>query len=464
VINVTTASALTKQEPDTVLDSSARVPADTDPDPYSPDERPPRRTAPFQGIADIFFPGKSFKPEDIPSQIARKFKPFLDENLSPENRRQKASDLIEATGEDSDVSGLLKNILSSVKPFILNSNPEQGEAKFVPFLDEITGLESHREKTKELISAIQEDDNLSGLLKDIISSVKPFTPDSKPEKSERNVPPFLDEPTGLENRREKAKELISAIQENDELSTLFKEVLSIDKQFKPDDTTDLPSGDSILEPSSGGSTDAELTPHSPDGRPSRRKPHFVGEPDDLLPEKPFKPDDTTDLPSGDSILEPSSGEPTNAKTTPHSPDGRPSHRKPHFAGKPDDLLAEKPFKPNDDPDLLVEGFKPYSNKHIGFKTRRKKALELITALHEKNGKSAFFNPDLALTAKKADPVTNPQLLDAQTKDQGETQSIDDLKTELRFALGTYPAFTEIQNKMNALTDLAAGHPLDSEII
>ena len=408
MINVTTASALTKQEPDTVLDSSARVPADTDPDPYSPDERPPRRTAPFQGIADIFFPGKSFKPEDIPSQIARKFKPFLDENLSPENRRQKASDLIEATGEDSDVSGLLKNILSSVKPFILNSNPEQGEAKFVPFLDEITGLESRREKAKELISAIQEDDNLSGLLKDIISSVKPFTPDSKPEKSERNVPPFLDEPTGLENRREKAKELISAIQENDELSTLFKEVLSIDKQFKPDDTTDLPSGDSILEPSSG--------------------------------------------------------EPTNAKTTPHSPDGRPSHRKPHFAGKPDDLLAEKPFKPDVDPDLLVEGFKPYSNKHIGFKTRRKKALELITALHEKNGKSAFFNPDLALTAKKADPVTNPQLLDAQTKDQGETQSIDDLKTELRFALGTYPAFTEIQNRMNLLADLSSGHPLDSEII
>jgi len=408
VINVTTASALTKQEPDTVLDSSARVPADTDPDPYSPDERPPRRTAPFQGIADIFFPGKSFKPENIPSQIARKFKPFLDENLSPENRRQKASDLIEATGEDSDVSGLLKNILSSVKPFILNSNPEQGEAKFVPFLDEITGLESRREKAKELISAIQEDDNLSGLLKDIISSVKPFTPDSKPEKSERNVPPFLDEPTGLENRREKAKELISAIQENDELSTLFKEDLSIDKQFKPDDTTDLPSGDSILEPSSG--------------------------------------------------------EPTNAKTTPHSPDGRPSHRKPHFAGKPDDLLAEKPFKPNDDPDLLVEGFKPYSNKHVGFKTRRKKALELITALHEKNGKSAFFNPDLALTAKKADPVTNPQLLDAQTKDQGETQSIDDLKTELRFALGTYPAFTEIQNRMNLLADLSSGHPLDSDII
>ena len=351
MINVTTASALTKQEPDTVLDSSARVPADTDPDPYSPDERPPRRTAPFQGIADIFFPGKSFKPEDIPSQIARKFKPFLDENLSPENRRQKASDLIEATGEDSDVSGLLKNILSSVKPFILNSNPEQGEAKFVPFLDEITGLES---------------------------------------------------------RREKAKELISAIQENDDLSSLFKEILSKDK--------------------------------------------------------PFEPDDSADLPLVVNVLEPSSGEPTDAELTPHSPDGRPPHRKPHFAGKPDDLLAEKPFKPNDDPDLLVEGFKPYSNKHIGFKTRRKKALELITALHEKNGKSAFFNPDLALTAEEVDPVTNPQLLRAKTEEQDETQSIEDLKTELRFALGTYPTSNEIQNKMNALTDLAAGHPLDSEII
>ena len=407
MINVTTASALTKQEPDTVLDSSARVPADTDPDPYSPDERPPRRTAPFQGIADIFFPGKSFKPENIPSQIARKFKPFLDENLSPENRRQKASDLIEATGEDSDVSGLLKNILSSVKPFILNSNPEQGEAKFVPFLDEITGLES---------------------------------------------------------RREKAKELISAIQENDDLSSLFKEILSKDKPFEPDDSADLPLVVNVLEPSSGEPTDAELDPHSPDDRPSHRKPHFAAKPDNIFAEKTFKPDVEPDLPLVVNVLEPSSSEPTDAELTPHSPDGRPPHRKPHFAGKPDDLLPEKPFKPDVDPDLLVEGFKPFSNKNIGFKTHRKKALELITALHEKNGNSAFFNPDLALTAEEVDPVTNPQLLRAQTEEQDETQSIKDLKTELRFALGTYPTSNEIQNKMNALTDLAAGHPLDSEII
>jgi hypothetical protein len=345
------ASALTKQEPDTVLDSSARVPADTDPDPHSPDERPPRRTPPFQGIADIFFPGKPFKSGGIPGQIVKKIKPFLDKNLSPEKRRQKALDLIEATGEDNDLSELLKSILSSVKPFIPNNKPEHSERKFLPFLDEITGLE---------------------------------------------------------NRREKAKELISTIQENDELSTLFKEILSKDK--------------------------------------------------------PIKPDNTHDLPLDVNVLEPSSGEPTDAELTPHSPDGRPPHRKPHFAGKPDDLLPEKPFKPDVDPDLLVEGFKPFSNKNIGFKTHRKKALELITALHEKNGISAFYNPDLALTAEEVDPVTNPQLLRAQTEEQDETQSINDLKTELRFALGTYPTFTEIQNKMNALTDLAAGHPLDSDII
>ena len=463
MINVTTASALTKQEPDTVLDSSARVPADTDPDPHSPDKRPSSRTPPSKGVTNIFFPGKTFKPEDISDQIIEKFKPSLDENLRPETRRQKAFDLIKGTAEDNDVSELLKVILSSVKPFILNSNPEQDEKRFKPFLDEITGLENRREKTKELISAIQENDELSGLLKDIISSVKPFTADSKPEKSEGKFPPFLGEPTGLENSREKVKELISAIQENDEISTLFKEILSTDKPFKPDFEPDLPSGDIILEPSSGEATDAELTPHSADGRPLHRKPHFEGKPDDLFPEKPFKPDDATDLPSGDSILEPTSGERADTELDPHSPDGRPSHRKPHFEGKPDNLFPEKPFKPDDATDLIIEGFKPFSNKNTGFKTHHKQALELITALHEKNGKSAFFNPDLALTTEDTDPVTNPQLLDAQTEDQDETQSIDDLKTELRFALGTYPAFTEIQNRMNALADSATGHPLVSDI-
>ena len=402
------ASALTKQEPDTVLDSSARVPADTDPDPHSPDERPPRRTPPFQGIADIFFPGKPFKSGDIPGQIVKKIKPFLDKNLSPEKRRQKALDLIEATGEDNDLSELLKSILSSVKPFRPNNKPEHSERKFLPFLDEITGLENRREKAKELISTIQENDDLFGVLKGVISSLKPFRPDNKPEQNEGKFQPFVGEATGLENRREKAKKLISTIQENDELSTLFKEILSKDK--------------------------------------------------------PIKPDNTHDLPLDVNVLEPSSGEPMDAGLTPHSPDGRPPHRKPDFAGKPDDLLPEKPFKPDVDPDLLVEVFKPFSNKNIGFKTHRKKALELITALHEKNGTSAFFNPDLALTAEEVDPVTNPQLLRAQTEEQDETQSINDLKTELRFALGTYPTFTEIQNKMNALTDLAAGHPLDSDII
>ena len=407
---MTTASALTKQEKqehDTVLDSSAPVPAGTDPDPYSPDERPPRRTAPFKGIADIFFPGKSFKPEDIPSQIARKFKPFLDENLSPENRRQKALDLIEATGEDSNVSGLLKDILSSVKPFILNSNPEQGEAKFVPFLDEITGLES---------------------------------------------------------RREKAKELISAIQENDDLSSLFKEILSKDKPFKPDDAADLPLEDKVPEPSSGEPTDAEPTPESPDGRPSHRKPHFTAKPDVIFSEKTFKTDVDPDLPSGESIFEPSSGEPADAEPNHHSPDGRPSHRKPPFEGKPDDFSPEKSFKPDDTDDLLAEGFKPFSNKNTGFKTRRKKALELITALHEKNGRSAFFNPDLALTTEKADPVTNPQFLDAQTEDQDETQSINNLKTELRLALGTYPSFSDLQSETYGLAAMPEAHPLDADII
>ena len=129
---MTTASALTRQEPETVLDSSARVPADTDPDPHSPDKRPSRRSPPSKGVTDIFFPGKTFKQEDISDRIAKEFKPFLDENLSPENRRRKALDLIEATGEDSDVSGLLRT-----------SSPQSSHSYPTTNLSKVKGISLH---------------------------------------------------------------------------------------------------------------------------------------------------------------------------------------------------------------------------------------------------------------------------------------------------------------------------------